>query len=142
MSQTLQLLQNLPRALFTHLRWVWTSSSQFHLLFSDWSAVPPSQCLLTILKSPVLWSIIGRVIIFFVSFCTEITAMEGLSLLLVCSHLLIVWGLGGQLSFVVNIAHGFRFSYLSALPLFIGGLWRFKHYVIVSPEWTPCVLHL
>ena len=142
MSQTLQLLQNLPRALFTHLRWVWTSPSQFQLLFSDWAALPPSQCLLTILEFPVLWSIIGCVVFFFVSFCTEITAMVDLSLLLVCSHLLIVWGLGGQLCFVVNIARGFWFSDLSALPLFICGLWRFRNYVSVSPEWAPCVLHL
>ena len=42
-------------------------------------------------------------------FYTEITAIEGLSLLLVCSHLLIFWSLWEQLSFIVSVAHGFCF---------------------------------
>ena len=73
-------------------------------------------------------------------FYTEITTIEGLSLLLVCSHLLIFWDLWEQLSFIVSVAHGFCFL-LYLLCQFICGLWRFKNYVITSPELTPCVIY-
>lgn len=97
-----------------HFSFTWDGAGQASPCFSCCSQTGYSSQSMSAGSFGVLCPLVHHQLCYFY---TEITTIKGLSLLLVCSHLLIFWDLWEQLSFIVSVAHGLL-SLVSALPVY------------------------